>query len=268
MKWLVAFLLMASPALAQTSVTVGGQRINGYCVAALVDAIYEPSPALAQRTRQGAIPLDDCQSVDWRWIGQACDTRTCVGLERSDEVGRLELTGLTTQRGVTPVLVAASAEGSGTSTLLIGLALTERTIDQRRRWVLERRWVTEPGSRCHGGIDSASIDAGAVLEVRSATPLALMQLAAPDATGIGAQSFEDCAVCCGASITRRIDPVTGAAGIATVSLDTSVLLDPPADLPQAQCLARMLRAEPPPARFDLATLRALGQRFLRACPAG
>jgi hypothetical protein len=268
MRLLAFLLLLASPALAQTSVTVGGQRINGYCVAALVDAIYEPSPALAARTRSGAIPLDECQTVDWRWIGQACDTRTCVGLERSDEVGRLELTGLTTLRGVTPVLVSASAEGASTSTVLVGLALSERTIDQRRRWVLERRWQTEVGSRCHGGIDSTSMDAGAVLEVRGITPLALMRLAAPDATGIGPQSFEDCAVCCGASITRRLDPVTGTGGISAVSLDSAVLLDPPADQPQAQCLARVLRAEPPPPRFDLPALRALGQRFLRACPAG
>lgn len=269
---LLAVLLMLAGlrgvAAAEATVVIGGQRINGYCVALLLDLAFEPPAPVAQRARRGLVVLDDCQPVAWRWFGEACDVRTCVGVTREDEVGAFTLEAQPAQRGVTAVLATTSAAGSGAGQQTIGLAIAERQLDQRRVRVLERRWVTPSGSRCFGGIEELESDSAGLVEVRAATPLALVRLAAPDATGITEASFEDHAMACGGTVRHRLDPANGQARVERVTFDAATMLDPPDQQPLAQCLARVLRQEPRGLSYDLAGLRALGQRFLRACPAG
>jgi len=269
-------LLLAPPAVARSAdtVTINGVTVNSYCVLLLME-ITEFGPFEEEiYKKDGYVPLDFCQGVQWKWKHGTCRLKDCP--DGSERLGGVYFDLVETRGGVTVVVAGYSFGGSGNFSSVAGLALGRRLVGTSVVPVLERRWFREGGDRCEGAITGPLSNGKRVTLLIALTELDLMRAALGKNRLPNNGDVYSCPLCCARTLDQDIDPLTGQETARRYRIGEYFArshVPSPADW--RQCFIDLLesegvsdeiaRSQGLSPRYSPDDLNALGERFVRAC---
>jgi hypothetical protein len=273
---LVLAMLLAPPAVAKSTqtVTINGVTLNSYCVLLLMNLTdFGPFEEEIYK-KDGYVPMDFCQGVQWKWKHGTCRLKDCP--DGSERLGGVYFDLVETRGGVTVVVAGYSFGGSGNFSSVAGLALGHRLVGTSVVPVLERRWFREGGDRCEGATTGPWSNGKRVTLWIALTELDLMRAALGKNRLPSNGDVYSCPMCCAGTLDQDIDPITGRETARRYRIEPFFVRSRDASRPDWRlCLVDLLdsegvleeieRSQGHSPRYSPEDLTALGERFVRAC---